>query len=121
MPDRLTHDRNRAIGFANVLTTITQAYQRDRDRIELPARLIRHRFAEVNSWLGEALLDSGQRGKAAKALTRSLWLQPAQPRTARLLALSLLPASVGDSLRGFYRRCKKLASPLKLMPHKQSV
>jgi glycosyltransferase involved in cell wall biosynthesis len=121
MPDRLTHDRNRAIGFANVLTTITQAWQRDRDRIELPPRLVRHRFAEVNAWLGEALLDSGQRGKAARKLTRSLWLQPAQSRTARLLALSLLPASVGNSMRSAFRLCKRLAAPLKLMPHKQSV
>jgi len=121
MPDRLTHDRNRTIGFANVLATITQAWQRDRDRIELPLRLVRRRFAEVNAWLGEALLDSGQRGKAARKFARSLWLQPAQPRTARLLALSLLPVSVGDSMRSAFRLCKRLASPLKLTPHKQSV
>jgi GT2 family glycosyltransferase len=116
MPDRLTHRKYRVHAFANCLTTITLAYQRDRDRVDLSPSLIRRRFAEVNAWLGEALLDEGRRSEAAKALGKSLAMQPWQPRTARLLALALLPAAVGDSVRSLYRGFKKLGSRPRLAP-----
>jgi glycosyltransferase involved in cell wall biosynthesis len=121
MPDRLTHDKYRVPGFTNVLATITQAYERDRDRIQLPPRLIRLRFAEVHAWLGEALLDAGNRAQAARMLGKSLRSQPRQLRTARLLALALLPASIGDRVRSVYRGFKKLYSPLRLVPQKRSA
>lgn len=113
MPDRLTAQKYRVQTFQNVLATITRAYERDRDRIDLPPRLIRRRFAEANAWLGEALLDAGQRSTAARTLAKSLRIQPMQLRVARLLALALLPAVMGDSLRSVYRGCKKLAAPMR--------
>jgi len=121
MPDRLTHHKYRVQAFANCLTTITLAYERDRDRINLPPRLIRHRFAEVNAWLGEALLDEGRRTEAAKALGKSLRMQPWQIRAARLLALALLPAPVGHSARSLYRGFKKIGHPPRFAPQKRSA
>lgn len=121
MPDRLTHHKYRVQAFANCLTTITLAYLRDRARIELPPRLIRRRFSEVNAWLGEALLDEGRRAEAAKALGKSLRLRPWQPRTARLFGLAVMPAAVGDSVRNLYRGCKRLGSRLKPAPQKPAA
>jgi glycosyltransferase involved in cell wall biosynthesis len=121
MPDRLTADKYRVQGFSNVLATITLAYERDHDRIDLPPQLIRQRFAEVHAWLGEALLDAGQRSAAARELSKSLRLQPRQMRMARLFALSLLPSAIGDSVRSVYRGCKKLAAPVRLAPQKRSI
>jgi len=121
MPDRLTHHKYRVQAFSNCLTTITLAYQRDRDRIALPPSLIRRRFAEVNAWLGEALLDEGRRTEAVKALGKSLARQPWQPRTARLLTLALMPAAVGDSVRALYRGFKKIGFGPRLAPQKRSA
>jgi glycosyltransferase involved in cell wall biosynthesis len=113
MPDALTHPKLRPDVFANCLTTICLAYERDRDRIDLPGWMIRLRFAEVNAWLGEALLDNGNRGAARQALLRSLRYRFWQPRPARLLALALLPAWLGGAVRRAFREAKKAAGSIR--------
>lgn len=108
MPDALTRPTYRIHVFGSCLTTIRVAYERDRQRIDLPPAMIQRRFAEVNARLGEAQLDVGNLAAARESLCRSLRYQLWQPRPIRLLALACLPRWLGNAVRGAYRKSKKI-------------
>jgi hypothetical protein len=99
----------------NFLATITAAVQRDRERIELPRSMLKDVVAEANSWVGESLMDSGDRLGARGYLLKSLSYRSLQPRAMAMLALSLVPAGLGRRLRllygGFKRRLMPFARP----------
>jgi Tfp pilus assembly protein PilF len=72
---------------------------------------IRHRFADVYAWVGEAMLDAGQRSGARKHLRKSLLIRPWHARTARLFALSMLSEETGTSARAAFRHAKRILAP----------
>jgi glycosyltransferase involved in cell wall biosynthesis len=106
MPDQLTHKKYMVYGAQNCLRTITAAMQRQPERIRFPRSRILHRFADVHAWIGEAMLENGQRTGARKHLLKSLLNNPWQPRTARLWMLSIAPSKLGESARQIYRQAK---------------
>jgi glycosyltransferase involved in cell wall biosynthesis len=106
MPDRLSHRRYMVCVLGNCLKTITGVIEREPERVELPASLIKERFAEVHAWLAEALLDAGERQQSRAHFLESFRYQLWQPRSLRLFALALMPPRVGDSVRAAYRRMK---------------
>lgn len=114
MPDALSRPTYKTHVFANCLTTIRLAYERDSRCIGLPRAMIDGRFAEVNARLGEAQLDEGNRAAARESLCRSLRYQLWQPRPIRLLALACLPRWLGDAVRRAYRMGKKAVRAIPL-------
>jgi GT2 family glycosyltransferase len=109
-PDRLTR-KDLEIHLANnFLRTVTSALARDRPRIRLPKHMIDHVLAEAHGWVGEELLEQGDRSRAARQLSLSLRHRPLQPRLVGLLAASCLPTSVANPLRGAWRTLKHLAA-----------
>lgn len=105
--DRLS--RHSAVIARNTLTAIETAALRDGDKLRLPPAVVRQRFAEVHMWLGEALLEDGQRRPARRHLARSLRYRPWQARCMRLLGLACVPPAVGNPLRATFRRAKRRA------------
>jgi glycosyltransferase involved in cell wall biosynthesis len=65
--------------------------------------LVRKRLAGSHRWLGHTELVDGARSEARKHLWRSLALEPLQPRTAALFALSLFPDGTVSALRSVKR------------------
>ncbi len=83
----------------NNLRAIQKWVPQSASQIELPARLIRSRFAESFAWVGEAELDVGHRCMAARRLTESLAMMPRLDRRAVLLGSCVLPYKMRDGLR----------------------
>jgi GT2 family glycosyltransferase len=113
LPDRLTAKTYRVHAAVNCLTTVVSVLQRDRALIHLQRSMIRARLAEVQQWVGETLLETGQAKQACKHLAKSLWHRPLQARTASLLLRAMLPEGVGNLMLRCWRRLKK-AHPSKL-------
>jgi glycosyltransferase involved in cell wall biosynthesis len=106
MPDAMTHPSRRVKMAGNFLRTISPVIERDRERINLPQKMIDEVLAEAESFLGEALLDNGEDREARTHLANSLRYDPWQPRTARLLALTLLPKQAQAKLRYAFRKLR---------------
>lgn len=113
MADQLSSPKHEVYGAENALRTITAAMRRNPERINLPKTRIRHRFADVHAWVGEAMLDAGQRSGARKHLRKSLLIRPLHSRTARLLALSMLSEKTGASARAAFRRARRILAPVR--------
>jgi glycosyltransferase involved in cell wall biosynthesis len=75
-------------------------------RGELPGEMRSAVLAEAHAWIGEARLDRGDAALARRALLRSLTFQPAQPRTARLLAGACLPSPLRAAARRLFRAAR---------------
>ena len=103
--DSITHKYARAFAV-NFLKTITNALDRDRDRIRLPKHLIRDVLAEANAWVGEQLLEAQENSGARKHLARSLMYRTYQPRTLALLTAASMPPPMARGLRRAYRGLK---------------
>lgn len=67
--------------------------------LALPRKMVRRRFADSYSWLGEAELDAGNRWTAARRLTSSIVCRPRLDYRTAMLVRCALPASVADGLR----------------------
>jgi glycosyltransferase involved in cell wall biosynthesis len=80
------------------LLTLTRTLREDRTLIRLSASRISWALADANAWVGEELMERGRSG-APKHLVASLRYRPNQPRTLKLLALSLLPTRMVQMLR----------------------
>jgi glycosyltransferase involved in cell wall biosynthesis len=108
MADQMTHPSRRVNMAGNFLRTITPVIEHDRARLGLSQDLIYEVLAEAYAFLGEAHLDNGEHGAARENLLRSLRLRPRQPRSAQLLAMSLLPVAAKDRLRSAYRALRAM-------------
>jgi len=106
MPDRLTRSAHNLPTAKNALRTILPALEHDRSRIRLPPEMIRARLAELHGWIGDASLELGLASNARRHFLASLRHEPLQPRTLRLLALSVLPFGLGPMARKLYRHVK---------------
>jgi len=107
MPDRLTRPEYGLHMACNALSTVAPVLANDRDRIQLPAQMIRDRMAELHRWVGASALDLGDHSTARSHLTATLRYRPSQPAAAALLALSLLPPSWANTLRNSVRRLRR--------------
>lgn len=95
-PDQLTHPDLMAQMAANFLTTVEKAIARQPARLTADDRRVG--LARAHGWLGEELLDSGERRRAAEHLRLAL---PAgrRIRTLGLLFVSRLPPRLGTVVR----------------------
>ena len=105
-PDRLTQNVYKVHVAKNCLRTILPWIEHERSQINLPDRMIRLRLAEVEGWLGDVLLNTGEARQAQVHLRKSLSQRPWQPRTLKLLALASLPEVVRLRLRQISRALK---------------
>jgi glycosyltransferase involved in cell wall biosynthesis len=103
MADQMTHPSRRVKMAENFLRTITPVLTHDRARLGLPQALIDDVLAEAEGFLGEALIDADDHAAARVHLLRSLRLRPRQPRSLRLLVLSLLPIASKEPIRRAFR------------------
>jgi glycosyltransferase involved in cell wall biosynthesis len=103
LPDRLT--RFNLPVARNFLRTVEGALRRDRDRIDLPPRMIRTVLHEAHRWLGEEQLEVGARWEAARHFASALRQRPT-PRSAAMLAWALVPSPVASVVREGYRKAK---------------
>lgn len=95
----------------NNLRAIQKWVPQSASQIQLPARVMRSRFAESFAWVGEAELDVGHRWIAARRLTESLALMPRLDRRVALLGSCVLPYKVRDGLRSARRAILAHDSP----------
>lgn len=107
MPDRLSQDGLHL--SLNFLKAMEPMIQHERDRINLPDRMVRAALAHGHRWAGEQLLDAGRRAEARRHLIRSLSQEPWHMRTLRLLVAATLPPGLSEPLRRSYRALKALA------------
>jgi GT2 family glycosyltransferase len=105
LPDRLTALRDQFP--INFLRTLERSMAQDRERIRLPYWLIKTARAQAHGWLGECLLDRGDRRQARQHLLASLRLRPQQPRIAAQFVLSCAPAPVDRAARAVWRRARR--------------
>jgi glycosyltransferase involved in cell wall biosynthesis len=97
--DRLS--RHRAHIAENHLRTLRRELEADRavGRIRVPRAVLRASEAATHRWLGEALLDVGERRRARRHLVTSLAMRPGHPRAAALALLTFLPAPLEAAAR----------------------
>ena len=106
MPDRLTRDEYKIHAAMNCMKSVLPLIENARSEIDLSDRMIRLRLAEMHTWVGEKLLNTGEASQARVHLRESLRHQVWQPTALKLLALALLPGSVRQPLRRVARALK---------------
>jgi GT2 family glycosyltransferase len=112
-PDQLTASHYAVHIARNNLTTLLRWLERGRERIELPAPLVRRRLAHALRWVGEAELENGNRVEARKFLWKSLRHEPLHRRSALLFAATTLPAPVLTLARTARRVTREARSSLR--------
>jgi GT2 family glycosyltransferase len=106
MPDQLSRAEYMVHVAMNCIKTVVPLIELERSQIDLSDRMIRLRLAEMYSWIGDALLDTGEARQARTHLRKSLTLQPWQPSAWKLLALASLPENVRQRTRRLAREIK---------------
>jgi GT2 family glycosyltransferase len=106
LPDRLTQNVYKVQVATNCLRTILPWIEHERSQINLSDRMLRLRLAEVQAWVGDVLLDSGDTSQARAHFCKSLRQQIWQPRTLKLLTLASVPGAVRQRLRRLARALK---------------
>src|SRR5262249_52289791 len=76
----------------------------DRDRLQLPDRVVRRTLAEAYAWVAEAELMSLRGSGAAGYFWKSLRLNPFQKRPLMLLPFSLVPRPLLRMARSLKQR-----------------
>jgi len=104
--DRISSPQGQLSFATNNLRTIEEWLGKERNRIVVAPRLWKRRMAESHSWLGVEQLKRGMCREARHELAASLRWQAWQPRTAALWAVSLLPASCVNAIRGARKALK---------------
>ena len=87
----------------NNLRTVQKWLPHTAARLTLSRRAIRRRVADSLAWVGEAELDAGHRGAAARRLVASLRTLPGIDRRAAMLLRCALPARLTSALRSVRR------------------
>jgi GT2 family glycosyltransferase len=94
MPGQLTHRAfsiHMARGFLN---TVTATLAQDRDRIDLPARMIAELQAKAHRWLALEYVEIGERRPAREHAWKSLSHRAWQPKVWVFYLLTLLPPKI---------------------------
>ena len=107
MEDRLTRPELSFHMAKNFLTTIENAFERDREIISLPADMEKSLWFNAHQWIGAAALNTGDNRLARQHLMKSLRYNFWQPRTIALLLLAIPPAGITMRLRNYYAFLKK--------------
>ncbi|MDB4912949.1 MAG: glycosyl transferase [Gemmatimonadetes bacterium] len=105
--DQLTRPDMMVVQARNSLRTMLPLIDAHRDRIPLDTRSLRRVLAGRYRWLGQAELESGNRGAARRALARAVYYQPRHGRTLGLIALASVPVSLERIARSLYRRARR--------------
>lgn len=108
MEDRLTRPEFQIHMALNFLTTIENAFSRDRDRISLPNDMLNNLMLDTHQWIGEAALNSGDSTLARRHLLKCIGYKLWQPRTLVLWMLAMLPRSLTIRIRKIYAALKKV-------------
>lgn len=106
MPDQLTRPSLKVHMAKNFLKTIEPVIQQDKDRINLPNRMLNATLAMAHAWIGNALIEVGANSEARRYLLKSFWYNPLQYLVILLFLFSYLPTSVRFLLRRKYKRLK---------------
>jgi hypothetical protein len=93
------------------LVSLQRILRSGRERISLPEKVLRRRYAGTYAWLGEAELNFGDKSKAVGHLWNSLRYE-VNARVATLLVASLLPMGLVQRLRAVKRRLLAAALPV---------
>lgn len=99
--DQLTNHHK--LMATNFLRTVERRIAADRDRIQLPQRVLDEVLAGAHEWIGSLLLAEGDRRGARQSALKSLRLQPTRISSAALLLQSLLPERVEEGFRRLKR------------------
>ena len=105
-PDQLTQDAYRVHIAMNCLKTLRPWIEQRRSQINLPDQMLRLRLAEVHSWVGEKLVNTGESSQAQVHLRKSLRHHIWQRKAWKFLALASLPGDVREPLRRLVRALK---------------
>ena len=105
-PDQLTQDAYRVHIAMNCLKTLRPWIEQRRSEINLPDQMLRLRLAEVHSWVGEKLVNTGESSQARVHLRKSLRHHIWQYKAWKFLALASLPGDVRERLRRLVRALK---------------
>ena len=97
-PDQLTQDAYRVHIAMNCLKTLRPWIEQRRSQINLPDQMLRLRLAEVHSWVGEKLVNTGESSQARVHLRKSLRHHLWQLKAWKFLALASLPGDVRERL-----------------------
>jgi glycosyltransferase involved in cell wall biosynthesis len=89
------------------MKTVEKWIRQERRRITLSEAEIRAILAYANRWTGAQELMNGSRPAARKHLWRSLAREPADPRTAALFVISLLPSQVATGIRALRHKIRR--------------
>ena len=89
--DQFTHPTRNLYQARGYLAYLLRRLAEDRDRLQLPDRVIRRTLAEAYAWVAEAELMSLRGSGAAGFFWKSLRLNPFQKRPLMLLPFSLVP------------------------------
>lgn len=104
--DQLTAARRVEVA-ENHLRTSLRVITHDRDRIDIPERILRQKLAAAYAWAAEENLDSGSAARARQLCGTSLRYRPLQGRTWALLAAAALEPHARSALRQAYRDLKR--------------
>ncbi|MEO6950393.1 MAG: glycosyltransferase family 2 protein [Polyangia bacterium] len=108
--DQLTRPELQLTIAENYLKTILPVFEHERERIQLPPRLLRRTLASAHAWLAEELTKHGRKAEARVHYAKSLLSWPLQGRTAMMLALSMAPERLTERARVAYRTAKSVVS-----------
>jgi glycosyltransferase involved in cell wall biosynthesis len=90
----------------NFLKTLQMTLAREKDHIELPTWMVRRVLAESHSWVGDELLNQGDKAAAAGYFWQSLQHQRWQPRVLLQWLRCHMPDSLERASLGIYRLLK---------------
>ena len=110
-PDRITRPTMRIHMARGFLNTLEMTIARDRDRIQLPQRMLNLAMADAHGWVGDLAFAMGNLDEAQRHLALSLKHRWCQPRIAALCMLSHSPRQFATCVQAFVRGLKSPFGP----------
>jgi hypothetical protein len=101
--DQITRPESQINFATSFLETVQTELANHRDRIHLPAAMIRSVLAEAHGWLGHVLLERGERTAARQQFQKSLSQRPFYWPVWKQLLVTSLPNWIAEPLRRVYR------------------
>jgi hypothetical protein len=105
--DQLSHPTYAIHMARNFLATIAPILANERDRLELPPRMIAAVQAKAYGWVGAEHFELGEQALARTYMRQSLRHRAWQPKIWALYMLTLLPPAVCRTVIGQLRALKR--------------
>ena len=106
MADRLTARKYQFKLAQNLLRTLEPVIQHERDKIQLPEKMLRQKLAEAHAWFAYENLERGDSDVSRKHYLQSLRYWPWQPEVLKPFTFAALPFGTGVVLRKWLRTAK---------------